>query len=954
MPQIGTLWVTLVVNAEQFTRGLQEAAAAIQKQARSLTAIGSAMTRSVSLPLALAGGAAVKMAGDLEQTQLAFTTLLGSAKAAGDYMGQLHDFASRTPFQFTDLTEQARRLMAFGFAAQDVVPMLSAVGDAVSAMGGGAEALDRVTYALGQMHAAGKLNAQDMMQITSTGIPAWDYLAQAMGKSQAQVMDLTSKGLIPANVAIRALLKGMHQQFGGLMEQQAKTLEGSLSNFVDELTWSGITIGQTIVQTLNLTQRIRELTAWVQRAANAFAALPGPVKETAVWLGVTAAVAGPLLYTTGVMARGAMAVASGLGAMLRFVRGLAAAFVLWRTTSTSLLGALASVFGKLGLWGIIAGVVAGAAILIATHWRQTVAVVKAAWAAMSAAALVYGSLWVRGVGLILEAIAFIIPPLRGTADAVMGVANRMVDGARAAIASAGATLRAGFAAAQQSDQLNRAIAGQQGVAKSAQQAAQGQQDLAKATQDAAKAASDNIQSFDQVHQIQGAMASSANDLASSMPDVSMPELDVSGLGGGLSGGLLDLGKQMSDSLSGVKSAWDNFVNWLSSKWDWITTTGKNLWGDFTNWLHDTTSNITTWVSDRWNDLGNWLQTTWTNLQAWGQTTWSNLSNAISQAAGNASMWVQQRWGDLSNWLSTTWGNLSAWAGPTWANITNTVGTWTDQARNWVAGRWTDAVTTAQNLWGQLQAYAGPAWSGMTTTIGGLVDQAKASISGAWTDATTTTSNLWTKLQAQAGPVWESIRTSAEGPVSTAKGAIVNAWDWVSQRLADVWSGIRDTAERIWNGIIDAVKKPINAVIAAVNGFLDRLASIRVTIPVVNLGPLGTWGGGVIGFPRIPPIPYLAEGGIVTSPTLAVVGEAGPEAVVPLSRDNALADSIAQAVYQAVRDALRVSQVGSSPSAGDREIVLRIDGRTFARAVLPAVIAEGQRQGLQLVVRPAGA
>ena len=72
--------------------------------------------------------------------------------------------------------------MAFGFKAEEIIPMLTNLGDAASGLGLGTEGVSRLAYALGQMQTSGKLNAQDMMQLTSAGISAWDMLAQAAGK----------------------------------------------------------------------------------------------------------------------------------------------------------------------------------------------------------------------------------------------------------------------------------------------------------------------------------------------------------------------------------------------------------------------------------------------------------------------------------------------------------------------------------------------------------------------------------------------------------------------------------------------------------------------------------------------------------------------------------------------------------------------------------------------------
>ena len=94
---------------------------------------------------------------------------------------------------------------------------------------------------------------------------------------------------------------------------------------------------------------------------------------------------------------------------------------------------------------------------------------------------------------------------------------------------------------------------------------------------------------------------------------------------------------------------------------------------------------------------------------------------------------------------------------------------------------------------------------------------------------------------------------------------------------------------------------------------------------------------------------------MTAPTLAMIGEGHRrEAVIPLERDNVIADSVGQAVYEAMTMAVRVAgATGNGAQRDEREIVLRLDGTTIARAILPALIQEGQRQGLDLVVQPRG-
>lgn len=240
----------------------------------------------------VASGGMIKLAMNMEQTSIAFTTLLGSGQAARAMLADLQQFAATTPFEFVQLTDASRRLMAFGFQAQDIIPMLTDIGDAVAAMGGNADMVNRVILALGQMQAKSKVSAQEMMQLTEAGIPAWRYLAESLGKSTAEVMKLSEQGLVPADMAIEALRKGMRQDFGGMMAQQAKTAAGAVSNLKDQLGLLGNALGQGMLPMFKpAIQLVSELTAKFNALSEGQKAAIG---QTILWGSLTLLVGGAI------------------------------------------------------------------------------------------------------------------------------------------------------------------------------------------------------------------------------------------------------------------------------------------------------------------------------------------------------------------------------------------------------------------------------------------------------------------------------------------------------------------------------------------------------------------------------------------------------------------------------------------------------------------------------------
>jgi len=133
-----------------------------------------------------------------------------------------------------------------------------------------------------------------------------------------------------------------------------------------------------------------------------------------------------------------------------------------------------------------------------------------------------------------------------------------------------------------------------------------------------------------------------------------------------------------------------------------------------------------------------------------------------------------------------------------------------------------------------------------------------------------------------------------GPLIKAILFLKNNWDeiWggiqtkfktVTDALTSTFRTVKGTILGIWDGMVSGIKGAINSVIGTINGFIQRINSIKISVPGVDIPGVGRVGGFSVGMPNIPEIPSLAKGGIVNRPTLAMLGESGPEAVVPLGR-----------------------------------------------------------------------
>ena len=290
--------------------------------------------------LSALGVASVKMSADMQVARKSMEVLTGSAEAARKHLSDLERFAATTPFDFSGLVDASKRLQAYGFQAEAVIPILQNVGDASAALGLGQEGIDRITLALGQMASKGKVSAEEMLQLTETGIAGWQMLADYTGKSVAEVQEQASKGAISAQTALEAIFTGMRDRFGGIMEQSADEIPYQLSNMQDSISNIMRSIGDSITEGLDLKTKMSDVSIYLT-------ALSQEIKTSGVREAMNELVPPEL--------EGAIA-------------GVATAITVMLIPALAKLGAAALAAG--GPFTIAAAAAGAAAYVIVSHWEE--------------------------------------------------------------------------------------------------------------------------------------------------------------------------------------------------------------------------------------------------------------------------------------------------------------------------------------------------------------------------------------------------------------------------------------------------------------------------------------------------------------------------------------------------------------------------------------------------------
>lgn len=332
MGSLGTIWVNLGLNIDEFKANVDKAMTAFSEAGQLfsgtsgtfgglggvLTQVGAELS-VVSVAMTGLGEEALSTYGKFEQFRVSLEALTGSAAIAAQQFDNIKSLGMSTVFDLPTLALAAQKLDAIGMSAEKIPRIMQAAADAASAFGGSSERLQAVIQALDRVTETGVLTSR---QLTTLGI-TWDQLAETMGKSVSQTKDLLSKGLLSAADAMGAILTTIEEKEGGLAQKIGDTWAGTWNQFKNAGLLALDEVGKAIAPfATDAVNAMRPLINGIQDLAKWFQTLPAPVKDVAIALAGIAIVLGPAVVALGGLTYGIGLLANSIPMVL----GLGTAF----------------------------------------------------------------------------------------------------------------------------------------------------------------------------------------------------------------------------------------------------------------------------------------------------------------------------------------------------------------------------------------------------------------------------------------------------------------------------------------------------------------------------------------------------------------------------------------------------------------------------------------------------
>ena len=344
-------------------------------------------------------------------------------------------------------------------------------------------------------------------------------------------------------------------------------------------------------------------------------------------------------------------------------------------------------------------------------------------------------------------------------------------------------------------------------------------------------------------------------------------------------------------------------------------------------------------------IGVLLYQNWDTVVEFAKAAWQGLCDFISgicQVIGDffSGLWtkLQEIFEPIGQWFSEKF--QQAWDAI--VNIFSGIGEWFSGV---FQGAW-DAIV---NIFTPIGSWFGQRWADVTSALANIGAWFTDMFQKAWTGLT----NIFSKLGSWFGERWNDV-TSALSSVSnwfgemftSAYNAVKNAFSSIGGFFSGVWSTVQsifvNAGQKVGSAVGGAFRSAVNGVLGTienvVNGFIGMINGV---IGMINKIPGVSLGGiGYVSLPR------LARGGIVDSPTIAMIGEAGKEAVVPLENTGFI-----QTLGRVVSGAVVNAMAGVNPQggfSGDGDIVIQIAGHEFGRVAIQEINREQERAGQVLL------
>ena len=273
---------------------------------------------------------------------------------------------------------------------------------------------------------------------------------------------------------------------------------------------------------------------------------------------------------------------------------------------------------------------------------------------------------------------------------------------------------------------------------------------------------------------------------------------------------------------------------------------------------------------------------------------------------------ERAWDRIKSYFDRLLGQFETSARNGWEAVRRTIESIVGQLVTWFESTWDGVLSFLTGLFGDLETLAFNAWSQIEMLIMDPVNAIWDGIQEIWQAIEGFLERVFGRIEDTTGEAWAAI-----------VGVVMGAWDGIVGFFTGIFEGVVETIGGLIDGVIGRVTDAWERVTGLVDGArgaiddaLEGARGVRDSLNAAAESWAPDW------MQRLPGVGggqenNFALGGVVTSPMRALVGDAGPEAIIPLDRLERLLDT--------------------HGGGGDMTVILELDSREVARVVAPRMM-----------------
>lgn len=385
----------------------------------------------------------------------------------------------------------------------------------------------------------------------------------------------------------------------------------------------------------------------------------------------------------------------------------------------------------------------------------------------------------------------------------------------------------------------------------------------------------------------------------------------------------------------TKEVWDAIVGWVTAAVDKV----KEVFNNMKEAISNTIDKIKTVVSEKWNAIKDAVSNTVENIKTAVTNKWNAIKDGVSKTVDNIKTAVSNKWNDIKTSVSNTVDNIKTTVSEKWNSIKTTVGNVVDNIKTTVSEKWNAIKTTVGTVASNIKDTVSEKFNQVKETMGTVMQAAKDTISEKL-------NNIKAAYEEHGGGVKGIVSASMEaikGYYSAGytfidnltNGKLSSMVETIRSKLEsakNTVSNILNSIKQKFSDIFESAKNIVSNAIEKIKGFFN----FKWELPKIKLPHFSITGKFSLNPPQIPrfSVEWYKLGGVFDEPTLfnygngkiGGLGEDGAEAIVPLERNTAWLDRLAEML----KDKL------GGDNGGARDIILQVDGKTFGKISVDSI------------------